>query len=159
MTTFKSRGKSSISQYNWKPSLPHLAIKKRPDIALSASIFGQFVESTTQIHVKAAFKVPRYLRGTRSYTLNLTPAISTQLNLHTAVNWGLDISPQKNNRTGTIIRYVNAPTFWTSQSQAGVSLSTSEAEYMAFSNAAKTIIWLRCGLTELQMYQDCTVVN
>lgn len=81
------------------------------------------------------------------------------MSVYADTNRGSDISPQRKSRTGIIISYGNAPSFWTSQSEKLVSLSISEAEYMALSDAAKNVTWLRCLLTELEMHQDCTVVH
>jgi hypothetical protein len=43
----------------------------------------------------------------------------------------------------------NAPISWASNKQSIVALSSTEAEYLAVTNAAKEAIWLRNLLTEL----------
>lgn len=139
-------------------SLVYRAIKTRLDIALSASVLDQFVEKETQHHMNAAFKVLWYLRGTSSYKFHSSPEDTTQLNVHTNATWGSDISPYRKSRTGLVITYGNAPLFLDKAIAKEVSLSTSRAEHMALSDAAKNVIWLRHVLAELGMHQESTVI-
>ena len=43
-------------------------------------------------------------------------------------------------RTGYIMKYKNCPILWASKLKSGISLSTTEAEYIALSQAMREII-------------------
>ena len=48
----------------------------------------------------------------------------------------------------------NAPISWCSRRQQTVALSSTEAEYMALTLAAKETIWIRLLMTKLGLMQD-----
>ena len=48
----------------------------------------------------------------------------------------------------------NGPISWCSRRQQTVALSSTEAEYMALTLAAKETIWIRLLMTELGLMQD-----
>ena len=48
----------------------------------------------------------------------------------------------------------NGPISWASKRQKTVALSSTEAEYMALTLAAKETIWIRLLMTELGLMQD-----
>ena len=50
-------------------SLNHAAVFSRPDIAYAASKLSQFNSDPTEIHMKTARHVLRYLKGTRDYCI------------------------------------------------------------------------------------------
>ena len=53
-----------------------------------------------------------------------------------------------------VFTIANAPVSWKSTLQSTVALSTTEAEYMAITKAAKEAIWLQGLLRELGIGQD-----
>ena len=48
---------------------------------------------------------------------------------------------------------------WTSKKQSSIALSTTEAEYMAMTQAAKEILWLRVLLDELGAFNHITLMS
>jgi hypothetical protein len=93
----------------------------------------------------AAFKemvrVMKFLLGTKDYGLRIQPGeVKDQwsLSMYTDSDWAGD----KENRrsvTGFVIFLSGVPIYWRSKLQKSVSLSSSEAEYYALSEAAKEI--------------------
>ena len=55
-------------------------------------------------------------------------------------------------RTGFVITYANCPLIWASRLQSEIALSTTEAEYIALSQAMKEIIPLINILGEVKRY-------
>jgi hypothetical protein len=51
--------------------------------------------------------------------------------------------------TGIVLQLAGAAVMWVSRKQSNVALSTAEAEYIAASEAAKDMYWLRLLLSEL----------
>ena len=55
-------------------------------------------------------------------------------------------------RTGYIIKYAGCPILWKSKMQSIISLSTTEAEYVALSSALRDVIGIIHVLEELDKY-------
>ena len=58
--------------------------------------------------------------------------------------------------TGYIFYLSEGAISWSSKRQATVALSSTEAEYMALTQATKKAIWLRSLLAELNYTQECS---
>ncbi|XP_075098855.1 secreted RxLR effector protein 161-like [Nicotiana tabacum] len=56
--------------------------------------------------------------------------------------------------TGYVFTFANAPVSWKSTLQSTVALSTTEAEYMAITEAIKEAIWLQGLLRDLGIGQE-----
>jgi len=54
-------------------------------------------------------------------------------------DWAGDTTDRKST-TGSLIKIAGGPIYWRSTKQGGVSLSTTEAEYIAVSETAKNVI-------------------
>jgi hypothetical protein len=63
-------------------------------------------------------------------------------------DWAGDTTDRKST-TGSLIKIADGPIYWRSAKQGGVSLSTTEAEYIAASETAKNVITTRGILEEL----------
>ena len=55
-------------------------------------------------------------------------------------------------RTGCVIKYAGCPISWFSRIQTEISLSTTEAEYIALSTAAREVLPLRELIIELKEF-------
>ena len=60
---------------------------------------------------------------------------------------------KRRSTTGYVFTFAKAPVSWKSTLQSTVALSTTEAEYMAVTEAVKEAIWLQGLLSELEMEQ------
>ncbi|KAI3458810.1 hypothetical protein Pfo_015473, partial [Paulownia fortunei] len=56
---------------------------------------------------------------------------------------------KRRSTTGYLFTFVKAPISWKSTLQSTVALSTTEAEYMAVTEAVKEVIWLQSLLEDL----------
>jgi len=146
-------------------------IGTRPDLAATISIVSQYAAKPTQIHLNAAKRVLRYLKGSANYELCLgaDPRNTTNSSIETYdeilrlhgfsdASWGNDVDTRKST-TGYVFFLSDGVISWGSKKQSTVALSTTEAEYMALTEAAKEAIWLRRILSELGFTrQEPTVV-
>ena len=64
-------------------------------------------------------------------------------------DWAGDINTQRST-TGYVVMMNNGAVAWRSKRQVTVALSTMEAEYMAITEAAKELKWMRQLLAELE---------
>ena len=65
-------------------------------------------------------------------------------------DWGSDASDRKS-ITGYIVQYGGAPVSWKSKKQPTVALSTTEAEYLALTEATKEALWISLIFKEMNI--------
>lgn len=133
-------------------SLMFLMVCTRPDIAYAVSALSQFLDCPTNAHWTAAKRVLRYLQGSKRVGICY---FSGEPNLvaFSDADFAGDIETRQS-RTGNIFVVNGGPVTWLSQRQKSVTLSTTEAEYIAACSAAKHVVWLRRLLSEFGMKQD-----
>jgi hypothetical protein len=106
----------------------------RPDLAWSYSELSKYVQYPGQAHMDAAVHVLRYLRGIYDQA-SLYQRVDTLVDtLWGSVDsdWAADVDSRRSH-TGYLIMLNGGPLSWKSHRQDCVSLSTSEAEYVAAS--------------------------
>ncbi|KAG6590544.1 putative integrase [Phytophthora cinnamomi] len=106
-------------------ALMHLMTSTRPDIAFAVGYVSRFMENPQVEHWIAVKRIFRYLQGTKSHGIRFSP--------------GKDIDFQ----------VAGGPISWGSKKQSSVSLSTSEAEYIALSLAIQEGKWVHKLLCEI----------
>uniref|UniRef100_A0A7M5V2B3 Polyprotein n=1 Tax=Clytia hemisphaerica TaxID=252671 RepID=A0A7M5V2B3_9CNID len=89
-------------------------------------------------------RVLRYLKGTLDYGLIYEGSESGDILLHgfADADWAGDIDTRKST-SGYVFKVGNSTVSWKSKRQSIVALSTTEAEYVALSQATQEVIWLR----------------
>jgi hypothetical protein len=132
-------------------SLMYAAIGTRPDIAFAVSMLSQFMANPGKVHWKAAVRVLRYLKGTREHGLwygyndnTTTDAISA----FTDADWASQ--EHRHSFSGYVYTINGGAVSWSAKKQPLVALSSTEAEYIALTHAAKEAMWLRSFLTDLK---------
>ncbi|CDO73534.1 hypothetical protein BN946_scf185014.g4 [Trametes cinnabarina] len=130
-------------------SLMYAALGTRPDIAHAVQQLSQYSSNPTGVHLTAAKRVLRYLKGTR--TLGIVyhgdRDVLAPIGCSDA-DWGNDLDDRRS-ISGQIFLMANGPVAWSSRKQRTVAKSSMEAEYMAASLATSDIAWLRTFLAEL----------
>ena len=127
-------------------SLMYAAMGTRPDIAFATSTVAQFSDNPGWVHWEAVKRIFRYLQGTKELEL-----------VYGGERRGLvgyvdaDGATQDHRRaiSGYVFMVDGGAVSWSSKKQELVTLSTTEAEYVAQTHAAKEAVWLRGLLTEL----------
>ena len=127
--------------------LTFLSITTRPDIAYAVHQCARFSTSPKQCHELAVRRIVCYLKGTSGKGYFLLPSAQKTLDCYVdadfAGNWthftSSDPSSVKS-RTGYVILFANCPLLWASKLQTEVALSTTEAEYIALSQAMRDLI-------------------
>lgn len=72
-------------------------------------------------------------------------------------DWGADID-QRRSFTGYVFKLANTPISWMSRKQKSVAMSSTEAEYVALSEAAKEAVHLSMFLLEIMGQQSATTI-
>ena len=119
----------------------------RPDIAYAVSVLARFMSAPTMQHWEAARMVVRYLKGTITFKLVYGGGASMVLSGWADSDFAKDETSKS--RTGMVFELGGAAISWSSRLQATIAQSTTEAEYVAGSEASKDAIWLREMMADL----------
>ncbi len=130
-------------------SLMYLAVCTRPDIAYAVSLSSQVLDRPTTVDWMKVKRIMKYLKGTSQ--LGIVYRADQQAGVlvtFSDADYAGDISTRRST-SGVVCQYVNSAISWMSQRQKSVALSTTEAEFIAASEAAKETIWLKRLLSEV----------
>ena len=157
----KDMGSEPFSEILYRSLIGSLmyATITRPDIAVIASQLSRYLSCPQKAHWKAAVKVLRYLKTTKAKSLLYKPksSPSQELVVYTDSTWNSDRDTSRS-RTGYGVTFSNCMISWKSKLQPMVTLSSTEAEYVALNDAAKEGLWLRRLLQELKFKPSVTPI-
>ena len=140
--------------------LTYISRNTRPDIEYAVHQCARFQLNPKKAHENAVTRIGRYLLGTRNKGLHFKPDMSKLENLECYVdadfagNYMKEINDDPascKSRTGCVIKYAGCPIHWFSRMQSEISLSTTEAEYIALSTAARELLPMRHLLSEIAL--------
>lgn len=129
-------------------SLMFLATVSRPDISHAVGVLSRYVNRHSEIHWTAIKRIIKYLIGTSTFGILFQKGEQHSLIGFSDADFAGDFETRKST-SGYVYKYSNAPITWTSRRQQSVSVSTTEAEYIAASEACKEAIWLTQLLSDL----------
>jgi hypothetical protein len=121
----------------------------RPDIAYSVNQLCQFLQSPTTVHMIAAKRVLRYLKGTLDFGLCYSRG-SLQLNGYYDSDWAGSPDDRKST-TGYGLYLGPCLVSWATKKQSIVAKSSTEVEYQSMALAVAEMYWLRMLLQELRV--------
>jgi hypothetical protein len=114
----------------------------RPDIYFAVNTLSQFLVEPRCVNLVAAKHVMRYLKGTMDYGLSYDGDHDFILSGYIDADWAGSIADRK--RTSVCCFSLgSAMISWQSRKQSSISLSTTEAEYIAACSSNYEAIWLR----------------
>jgi hypothetical protein len=124
----------------------------RPDIAFVVNRLSQFLKSPSNLHWNSAIRVLGYLVKTKDLKLNLggKELVPTA---YSDADWAED-RHERRSTTGYVFMLGDGPVSWRSRKQRTVSLSSTEAEYMAMSDSCREAHWLVSLLNELNISKE-----
>ncbi|KAG3049690.1 hypothetical protein PI125_g26544 [Phytophthora idaei] len=129
-------------------ALMHLMTATRPDIAYAVGYVSRFMENPQDEHWVAVKRIFRYLQGTETHGICFKPGDNIDFRGYSDANWAGDLADRKST-SGYTFMLMGAPVSWGSKKQSSVSLSTSEAEYIALSLAIQEGKWIHRLLCEI----------
>ena len=151
-----SERKDSWNYRSVQGILNYLAGSTRPDIAFSTHQCARFCNDPKHLHETAMKRIGRYLLGTSDKGIILEPDrnknVECFVDADFAGNWNKAEAEDAVNmlsRTGYVIRFMGCPILWVSKLQTEIALSTTEAEYIALSQAMRDVILLMTIIEEL----------
>jgi hypothetical protein len=140
-------------------SLGYAVQGTRPDLAYAVAALSRYSSKPYTTHMTAAKRVLRYLKKTADAKLVFPgpgrasdsggASNSTVLVGYTDSDWASDRGDRKS-QGGYIVQTYGAPVSWSSKKQTVVARSTTEAEYLACSEAtreAQSLVYLHRDIT------------
>ena len=125
-------------------SLMWLSISTHQDIANSVRAVARYCTAPRAIHWKAALGILECINGTSEYSIIFQRGTWSSSSLEVFAD--ADYAAKGTDRlsvSGGLIMCGGASVCWFSRTQKCVTLSTSEADYVALGNAVKKLLFLR----------------
>lgn len=138
---FKHRYLSMFGSLNYLPTIT------RPDLAYAVSMIGRYNSNPNQEHLDASLRIYAYLIGTKNHGLFFTKD-DPELKAYVDSDYGGCLDTARST-TGWIFTMAGGPVSWGAKRQQTVSLSSTEAEYMAATEAAKEAVWIKSFVNDL----------
>jgi len=135
----------SVDATNFKQMVGCLMylLATRPDLAYVVCLIARYMERPTETHFAAAKRILRYLKGSLQYgILYKRGELNCELEGWSDSDYAGDLDDRKNT-SGYVYKLGSGAISWSSKKQAIVTLSTTEAEFVAASSCACQGIWLR----------------
>ncbi|KAH9651790.1 hypothetical protein KPL70_026888 [Citrus sinensis] len=123
-----------------------------PDIAQAVGAVSRYMANPGGEHWIAVKRILRYIRGTSDVALCYGESEFT-VRGYVDSDFARDLDKRKST-TGYVFTLAGAAVSWVSKLQTVVALSTTEAEYMAATQACKEAIWIQRLLEELGHGQE-----
>lgn len=121
-------------------SLMYLGLASRPDISFAVGQISQFCENPGADHWSAVRRILAYLKGTMDYGIRYG-STKNELIGYCDSDYAGDPSSRRST-SGFIFLLHGGPVAWSSRRQSCVALSTTEAEFVASSEATREGVWL-----------------
>jgi len=134
----------------------YLSSNAHPEIQFAVHQCARFTHCPRASHEEAVKHICRYLKGAKGHGLTFQPTTNLDLNLYVDADfaglWGHEDDQDPvcvKSRTGYVLTLGGCPISWSSKLQTEIALSTTEAEFIALSQAMRELIPTRRLLAEI----------
>nr|KYP31422.1 Copia protein [Cajanus cajan] len=151
----KDDGADKVDEHHYRSLIGCLMYltATRPDIMFAVSILSRFMHCASEVHLQAAKRIVRYVKGTVEYGIKYSHSQIFQFHGFSDSDWGGSVDDMKST-TGYCFSFGSGVFSWCSSKQDIVAQSTAEAEYVAANATANQAIWIRNILGDLHMEQN-----
>ena len=133
-------------------SLMFAMICTRPDIAQAVGVVSRYMANPGREHWNAVKRILRYIKGSLNVALCYGGS-EVLIRGFVDSDYAGDLDKNKST-TGYVFTIAGGAVSWVSKLQSVVATSTTEAEYVAATQASKEAIWLKMLLEELGHKQE-----
>ena len=112
----------------------------RPDISNAVRAVARHFHNPTYRHWKAVLKIAANLHGTRGMGLTSVRRSGLDLTAYSDADYA-DVSNDRRSVSGTVVTLGGAAVSWVSSTQKCVTLSTTEAEYVALGEGVEEALF------------------
>ena len=129
-------------------SLMWIANQTRPDIANAVRAVARHSHEPKEVHWKAAQKILAYLRATAhlGITYHAKSDVGVNVEVYVDANYASEDTARRS-ISGAAVMCCDSPVAWFSRTQKCVTLSTTEAEYVAMGDGVKEALFVQ-GMVE-----------
>ncbi|KAG3230733.1 hypothetical protein PI124_g24169 [Phytophthora idaei] len=138
--------------------LMYLMVGTRPDLADAVGVLSQSAVDPCPTHWQALKRVFRYIQGTKTHGIEFQATSEDGPQGYSDADWAGDVETRRST-SGYAFMVNGGCISWRSKKQRTVALSSTEAEYMALTEAAQEAIWLKAFLCELGEMKSDDPVN
>jgi hypothetical protein len=131
-------------------SLLYAKIITRPDAARTANKLSEFLTNPSARHQEAVDRAISYLYGTGALAIEYSALIDQSAVVCAGDAAFADDPVTRYSTEGYLFKLFNGPIDWRSTKQKTVTTSSTEAELLALSHAAKEVIWWKRLFNTLQ---------
>ena len=121
-------------------SLMYAMICTRPDIAHAVGVVSRYMSNLGKKHWEAVKGIMRYLSGTQNMCICFGKR-DASVEGYTNADYAGDLDKRRST-SRYIFMFAGGAVSWRSRLQNCVSMSTTEAEYIAIAEACKEALWL-----------------
>lgn len=125
----------------------------RPDLMFVVCLLSRFMADPKEEHMLIGKRVLRYLKGTLEFGVFYGRSSKLDLLGYTDSDYARDMNDRKST-SGYVFLLNGAAICWSSRKQDIVTLSSTEAEYVAATSSACHSVWLKGILKELEVVAD-----
>lgn len=130
----------------------------RPDLMHAVSLVSRYMSTPTELYMRAVKRIMRYLRGTVEFGVFYEKGGDEELVGYTDSNYAGDLNDRKCT-SGYVFMLGSGAVAWSSKKQPIVTLSTTEAEFVAAATCASQAIWMRRIHEKLSSKESkCTMI-
>ena len=130
-------------------SMLYLSLRTCPDIAYAVTALAHQSTNPSEDHFNKALYICHYLIGMQKYSLNYNGHSGLKIMACTDSDWGSDPTSH-HSQTGYFFKIVGRLFSWSLHVQKSVTVSSTEAEYMALSDCNCQAIWIQTLLHKLR---------
>ncbi|RVW99454.1 Retrovirus-related Pol polyprotein from transposon TNT 1-94 [Vitis vinifera] len=116
------------------------------------SLISRYMENPSELHLQAAKRVLRYLKGTTEFGIFYKKGGDDELAAYTDSDYAGNLEDGKST-SSYVFLLSSGVVSWSSRKQPVVSLSTTEAEFIVAASCACQAIWLKRVLGKLSQNQ------
>ena len=129
----------------------------RPDAAFAIGVLSQFIQNPGQAHWEGVKRVISYLGSTKNLWLTFGGSGNTILEGFCDADWAGQ--PHRHSISGYSFHMGAGAVTWSSKKQYIIALSSTEAEYIAQTHAAKEVMYLRMFVQEICRFDKPVTLN
>jgi len=124
------------------------AVVSRPDIVFAVGILSQFIQNPGSIHWEALKRIIIYLKTMKDLWLTFGGKSKTLVEGYCYADWASQ--KHRHSISGYSFHFGSGAISWSSKKQHIIALSSTEAEYITQTHAAKEALWLQSFVEEIR---------
>lgn len=129
-------------------SIMYAMVGTRPDIAYAIGLISRFMSKPGSIHWEAVKWLLRYIRGSADLNLVFTRDKNFNIQGYCDSDFAADLD-RRRSISGYVFTVGGNTVSWKSGLQPVAALSTTEAEYIALTEAVKEAIWIKGLISDM----------